>query len=253
MQKNEDNGINDIAPGNAGSENTLPENTDELSPGDIVYIKRNIREDISAAINVMIIIFAATGTGIMIDQPGNSGVFSTTGLANLKYYTVLSNELCLIVAVIWTVFYVFDKRSFTLLKLIASSAVSLTFVIVSCFLGPLYPDLDMYAGGNRYFHLIVPILGMLDFILLETKGKVPFKYTFIAALTSLIYGSVYLGNIFINGMGGEWPDTNDWYGFLNWGLPAALLIFLVIVICNFAIACVLRWINILINKERSRQ
>ena len=131
----------------------------------------------------------------------------------------------------------------------ASSAVMLTFMIIACFLGPLYPDLNMYEGGNLFFHLIVPILGMIDFTVLESKGEVPFKYTFISALTSLIYGNLYLANVMINGKG-EWPDTNDWYGFLNWGYPIGIAIFGFIVLLNFAIACILRWLNIRFNKVK---
>ena len=183
------------------------------------------KEIFSVVLNILIILFAGIGTFIMFSSPGTSGVFSASGISNFKYYTVLSNELCLVVSVIWLLFYFIKKRTFTMLKLMASSAVALTFIIIACFLGPLYPDLNMYEGGNRYFHLIVPILGMIDFVFLKTEGKVPFKYTFIAALTSLIYGNIYLGNIFINGMGEGWPDTNDWYGFLNWGPAAGAVIF----------------------------
>ena len=64
----------------------------------------------------------------------------------------------------------------------------------------------------------------------------PFKYTFIAAIPSLIYGNFYLANCLINGVG-EWPETNDWYGFLNWGYPVGIAIFAGVVLMNWGIAC----------------
>ena len=40
----------------------------------------------------------------------------------------------------------------------------------------------------------------------------------IAVIPMIVYGTFYLGNILLNGRG-EWPDTNDWYGFAMWGIP----------------------------------
>ncbi|MBQ6389654.1 MAG: hypothetical protein IJH90_08600 [Mogibacterium sp.] len=46
----------------------------------------------------------------------------------------------------------------------------------------------------------------------------------LAVLPMLIYGAVYLTNILINGIGVR-PHSNDWYGFVKWGLPVGLAIF----------------------------
>ena len=38
-----------------------------------------------------------------------------------------------------------------------------------------------------------------------------------------MYAVYYVLNMVINGIG-EWPATNDWYGFLNWGIgPGAVI------------------------------
>ena len=56
------------------------------------------------------------------------------------------------------------------------------------------------------------------------------------------------GTILINGKG-KWPDSNDWYGFMNWGFGPALIIFAVIILTNWGVACLLRWIQQAIRKH----
>lgn len=82
---------------------------------------------------------------------------------------------------------------------------------------------------------------------LKLKKKIPFKYTVLSGLPALVYGAFYLANVLINGIG-KWPDTNDWYGFLNWGYPVGIVIFAAIVLMDFGMAVLLRGLNILINR-----
>ncbi|MCR5633978.1 MAG: hypothetical protein K6F90_01555 [Lachnospiraceae bacterium] len=209
---------------------------DPIKDGDYVIIQSNPREKISDALNVIIICLAGAGVGRMIDHKDDAGVLMASGLENLKYFTVLSNIFCLIVAIIFIVLSLMRKKCPIILKLISVSGVALTFAIVAFFLAPMYPDLNMYEGTNRFFHLIVPIVAMIEFIMYEQERKMPFKYTFFAAIPSLIYGNFYLANCLINGIG-EWPETNDWYGFLNWGYPVGMVIFAGVVLVNWGIAC----------------
>lgn len=46
----------------------------------------------------------------------------------------------------------------------------------------------------------------------------------------------------LNGIG-VWPESNDWYGFLNWGPGFGALIFACIVLASFAMACILRFLR----------
>ena len=213
-----------------------------IKDGDYVIIQSNPREKISDALNVIIICLAGAGVGRMIDHKDDAGVLMASGLENLKYFTVLSNIFCLIVAIIFIVLSLMRKKCPIILKLISVSGVALTFAIVVFFLAPMYPDLNMYEGTNRFFHLIVPIVAMIEFIMYEQERKMPFKYTFFAAIPSLIYGNFYLANCLINGIG-EWPETNDWYGFLNWGYPVGMVIFAGVVLANWGIACLFWWIK----------
>ena len=213
---------------------------------------KNINDLIVIILNICIVIFTGIGTYLMwVNTDSDAGLMSS-GFANLKYFTVLSNLFCGIVAVIYLIFRLRSKELSILPKLMAASATGLTFLIIAAFLQPLYPDLNLYERGNLYFHLIVPLFAMAEFLIIKTREKIPFKYTLYSAALALAYGTYYLVNILINGIG-EWPDTNDWYGFLNWGFPVGIAIFAFVVLMDFGIACLLRFLNNLINKLRAKK
>ncbi len=209
--------------------------------------KTKILDKTETIFNIILVIFTICGTYAMLTNKEPGSGLTASGFQNLKFFTVLSNEFCGIVALIWLIFKRRNKTFPTLPKLMAASAVGITFVIIAFFLQPLYPDLNLYQGGNLWFHLIIPITAMIDFVIMKTETKIPFRYTLISALFALVYGIFYLGNIIINGIG-TWPDTNDWYGFLNWGWTVGMIIFAVIVIMNWAMACLLRFINHVIGR-----
>jgi hypothetical protein len=211
-----------------------------------------IRDKIQITLNMLIVILVIVGTIIMLTNTDSGSGLTSSGVENLKYFTVLSNEFCGIVALIWLIFLVKGRKFPVLFKLMSVAAVGLTFLIIAAFLAPMYSELNLYAGSNLFFHLIVPLVAMVEFLLIRTDEKIPFRYTFISASLSLIYGFCYYINIQINGIG-EWPDTNDWYGFLNWGYPVGFMIYGVTVLMNWGMACILRLLNKLLNSSRGKK
>ena len=201
--------------------------------------------------NVLIVIFVTIGTIVMLNNHDSATGLTSEGIENFKYFTVLSNVFCGIVALLYLIFKIKDKKIHILLKLMAASATGLTFLIIAAFLQPMYPELNLYKGGNLFFHLIVPLLAMCEFVLIKTE-KIPFRYTLISAILALIYGTGYCVNILINGKG-VWPNTNDWYGFLNWGWPVGLVIFAFIVIMDWMMACLLRFLNKILNRVKTEE
>ena len=199
----------------------------------------NMRKVLSAALNILILLLGVIGIYLTFFTADEDGVLLTKGLANLKYFTVLSNIFCIAVSFRTLIS---RKTMPSALRLTSVSAVFLTFAVIAFFLAPAYPDLNMYKGANLIFHLIIPLLALGEFFVTEIPGKIPLRDTFIAALFSLVYGTFYVINILVNGIG-EWPSSNDWYGFLNWGYMAGALIFLFIVITNWITAFSLRLIR----------
>ena len=118
-------------------------------------------------------------------------------------------------------------------------SVALTFTVVMTFLGPIYGYPGMFMGASLYMHLLVPLAAAADFCLLDRSGPVTIRDTFYALIPMALYAAVYIPNILINGVG-EWPNTNDWYGFFAFGGVMAAVIALVILLVTWGLALLLR-------------
>ena len=205
--------------------------------------KRNIRFTISILLNLLIIVFMVIGTVVMLmpRKDANGMVLMSRGWRNLRYFTVLSNEFCGIVSLLWLIFELRGKRFPAMLKLMSVTGVGLTFIVVACFFAPMLPERNLYEGGNFWFHLIVPVTAMLEYLILDTD-RIPARKAVIAALPSLLYGIGYSVNLLINGIG-TGVSSNDWYGFLTWGYPTGILIFMAVILMSWIIACLMQLLN----------
>ena len=199
--------------------------------------------------NIVIVILTVTGIILMFNGKPGEGVLQASGLANFKYYTVITNVFCGLIALIYLICLLAGKgtEKMAALKLAAVCGVAVTFAVVAFMFGPLYGFPQFYKGGNFIFHLTEPLAAMVEFIVVR-RERMPFVYTVIAAVPTFIYGACYMLNILINGMGGEWPNTNDFYAFLSWGWPVGMVIFAVITLSAFGAACLFR----AISNKRSR-
>ena len=196
------------------------------------------------ALNLIIVILAVTGIILMVTGTSEEGALQASGIENFKFYTVLTNVFCGFVAFIYLICLLINKGADRLvaLKLAAVCGVAVTFAVVAFMFGPLYGFPQFYKRGNLFFHLLLPLTAMLEFIIVKRK-RMPFRYTVIAAVPTLLYGICYMLNILINGIGGEWPDTNDFYAFLSWGWPVGIMIFAGITLTAFGVACLFRGIS----------
>ena len=195
-------------------------------------------------LNLIIVIFTVIGIILMLTSEAEEGALQSSGIENFKFYTVLTNVFCGIVASVFLVFKILkkDTEKIRVLKLAAVVGVAITFAVVAFMFGPLYGFLQFYKRGNLYFHLLLPVTAMIEFIAVKRR-KMPFRYTVFAAIPTLLYAIGYLLNILINGLGGPGPDTNDFYGFLNWGWPIGIVIFTGIPLTAFAVACIFRAVS----------
>lgn len=196
-------------------------------------------------IDTLIVICVAYGTWLMLTRGGDGTGLISSGLENLKYYTVLSNLFCGIVALAELVAHISRKSKFdfTMLKFMAATVTGLTAVIIAAFLQPTYPDLNMYQGSNLWFHLIVPVIAVAECVFTsDAASMLSFGRTMLTMIPSAVYGLFYALNILFRGIG-TWPDTNDWYGFLNWGWSIGIIIFLVIIIVTWLVSLALWLLN----------
>ena len=157
--------------------------------------------------------------------------FMSGGLRTLRYFTILSNLLEAYACVM------FIRKGNELLKYIAAVSVGLTFTVVMIFLGPIFGYALMFYGASLWFHLLIPLMAMAEFVICNRK-KMTVKDNLLTVFPMLVYGISYLGNIIINGIPG-----NDWYGFLRWGYVVGAVILVIIVIITFLIGFILKKLN----------
>ena len=208
-----------------------------------------IRSKAELILNIIIVILTVIGVVLMLTGKPEEGALQASGIENLKFYTVLTNVFCGAVALVYLIiiFLGKDAGKIRVLKLAAVCGVAITFAVVAFMFGPLYGYPQFYQRGNLYFHLLLPLTAMVEFVLVR-RPKMPFIYAVFAAVPTLLYGLGYMTNILINGIGGEWPDTNDFYAFLSCGWPVGIMIFAGITLTAFGVACIFRAIS---NKRSS--
>lgn len=191
-------------------------------------------------INVLLTVMVVIGY-LMVILVGDGGM-SVSGRDSLKYFTVQSNLLEGAASVMWLMINgrkkVSEKarRFGEVVKYVAGVCVGLTFVTVMVFLGPLYGYLSMLRGANIFFHLAVPLLAMAEVV--GGSERMGWRENLLAMIPMLLYSTVYLVNILVNGLGE--PFQRDIYGFVTWGMPIGIGIFAAICAADFLIGLVLR-------------
>ena len=189
-----------------------------------------MRKTVSKCLDLFI---SALALGVWLTSAfgsGRHGALSVEGLQSLRYFTVLSNLLqggvcfaCLCGANVgrW--------------KYVAAVSVALTFFVVLLLLGPAYGYDSMYVGANFWFHLILPILGMVNFLIIDREGTFSLRDSLLTLIPMLAYSLFYVGNLLVNGV-----RDNDWYGFAKHGPQSAVSAFLIMLGLNWIIALLMR-------------
>lgn len=170
------------------------------------------------------------------------GMLEDSGLSALKYFTTLSNLFEAIAALIWAIHALVKKNSVSAflegLKYVACVQLFVTFLTIVAFLLPIYGFELTCTGNNFWLHIVFPVAAILEQIFLA-ETKISLRTNLIAVLPPLVYGIFYVINIQVNGKG-VYPNTNDWYGFLNWGYPVGICIFVGICVIAFLLGLLLR-------------
>lgn len=191
------------------------------------------------------IIFMTCGIKIM----GEDIVLSNSSIEAFKYFTVDSNLFMGIVAIIFAYYdyLIITKKkkeiptSLYAFKHLATTSVLLTFAVTVCYLAPFseYEFLAFFRNSNLFFHLIVPILSVIVYVLYEKKnqdGKIV-KYGLIPmAIYSVFYISSYLIHL-----GSDSIKDYDWYHFFQNGVIGSIISIVLVLLVTFILSYVL-WI-----------
>ena len=209
---------------------------------------------VSFILNILNFLLVLTGVILMVTI--GSKALGTSDITVFKYFTFQSNVFMGAVAFIYAIFQLLillnkrDKLPHVLLVFnhVGVTAVSLTFLVVIFFLAPGYGFNLMYNGANLFFHGIVPVVAMVNFMFIEKECQIKFKETAFAAIPSLLYGIVYFINVASKNAYGD--IKVDFYMFGANGPLIGAFNFIAIVSIAYGFGVVLYFINRLVFKKR---
>lgn len=219
------------------------------------------KQQISITLCIVIFLMAVAGSIMCF---GEIYVVQTKALEHgilfLKFFTVQSNVLGGISALLYVIFLLRANKKQTkiptwvhVLRYIATIDLTITFLVVALFLGFITDEgyFSMYANANFFFHLAVPVLSFVSFCFFEKAPKFKFSFTFLGIIHLALYSIFYLIVVLTHYdyQTGKIDLYYDWYGFAQLGLPIAFVAAVVVIGLGFLVAFLLYKIN---NKQSKK-
>lgn len=211
-----------------------------------------MKKKIALTINIIITILTIFAsfimfTGIKITQ-GIEPVLETTKLGMFKFYTVDSNMLMGLIALLFAVLQITKKeitKNMYRLNLMATTSVTLTFIIVFTYLGNIAQGgiISLLQNSNLFFHLIIPVLSIINFTIFERTDKLKLKDTLYGIIPTVIYGILYTTNLLLHVENGTVSTIYDWYWFVQNGIKTAFIVAPAIILISYIISLVLWKLN----------
>ncbi len=215
-------------------------------------MKKDVKKTISIILNSMIVICTVLATIMMFTglkfSQGTEAVLESTKLGMFRFFTVDSNILMGITSLAYLIEIVRNKnisRQLYLTKLASTTAVTLTFLVVVLYLGPISKGgmISMFRNSNLFFHLITPLLSIISFTLTEKYNAKSVKDSFVGLIPTAIYGIYYLGNIILHLEDGKVSPRYDWYWFVQNGISSVFIVIPIIFTLTYFISFSLWKIN----------
>ena len=220
-------------------------------------MKNKTKTIISLILNILIVLFTIIACIIMFTSfkfmNGYDVALESSKFGMFRFFTVQSNIFVGIASLIFLIYEIKILRgkkkniptSIYNLKLIATSAVTLTFIVVFTYLGRVAKGglLSLLMNSNLFFHLIIPILSVIAFVIFERTNKIKFKYTFLGVVPTFLYEMYYLTNILIHAENNQVPVEYDWYYFVQNGITSALIIAPLMLVITYIITLILWALN----------
>ena len=191
----------------------------------------NKREKLSIIFNCLIFIFTLFATISMIigfKFMGQLEVLSERNFKSFKYFTVDSNVFAGLISLAYLIYKLTPAGkkqttlpgAFYILKLAASTGVTLTMMVTVFFLAPSSHGnfLHYFMNSNFFMHLITPLLCIISFIFFEAAEPQKLTSTIPGILPMLLYSFYYTPNILLHLDNGKVDRAYDWYNFLAGGV-----------------------------------
>ena len=223
--------------------------------------KKSIK--ISLIINILVVVMTIFASIIMFTgfkfMHAYETVLESTRIGMLRFFTVESNLLMGIVSLLFAIDEVrllnnkineIEAKMYNL-KLMSCTAVGLTFFVVFAYLGPISKGgiPSMLMNSNLFFHLLIPVISILNFICFERTNKIKFRNTLSGIVPTFIYEIYYLINILIHMENGKVSPIYDWYWFVQNGVWTAIIVAPMMLVISYIISLVM-W---RLNKETTKK
>ncbi len=216
-----------------------------------------VKIKISLVLNIIISILTIIATVIMFTgfkfMIGPEPILESTKLGMLRFFTVQSNLLMGVVALIFAIkeIQLLNNKiedinvKFYILKLMATTAVGLTFLTVFAYLGPIAKDgiISLLMNSSLFFHLIIPVISMLNFVIFERTDKIKIKNSVYTLIPTVLYGVYYSINVFIHMENGLVSTKYDWYWFVQNGVWTAIIVIPLMLAVTYIIGLILWRLN----------
>lgn len=110
--------------------------------------------------------------------------------------------------------------------MVATVAVSLTFFVVFAIFGFMSKGglAPLLRNSYLFFHLIIPIVSILNYVIFEKTNIIKFKHIFYGLLPTFLYEIYYTINLLMNMKNGTVSLRNDWYSFAQNGILITILV-----------------------------
>ena len=218
---------------------------------------KNKKIKISLVLNIIIVLFTIIAcfmmfTGLKFSN-GVEPVLETTKLGMFKFFTVDSNLLMGIVSLIFIIYEIKIlknkkediPKNVYILKLMSTTAVTLTFVVVFSYLGPISKGgiPSMIRNSNLFFHFLTPLLSIVTFTIFEKTDKLKYRYSFWGLVPTLVYAIFYITNVLIHIENHKVSPTYDWYWFVQNGVWTAVIVAPIIILMTYGISFILWKLN----------
>ena len=143
--------------------------------------------------------------------------FRKCGILNLRFYTVLSNVLALVVSLLYVVYYIrnFNQKDTAFprwlkqLKFVTCNCLAVTFVVVVAVLIPMdgIQSVDHYIFGpaNIYHHVFCPLIMIFSFCVFEKERKITVRDNVLALIPTIIYAVVMVILNLVKVLKGPYP------------------------------------------------
>ena len=212
---------------------------------------------ISITFNILIVVLTILTTIMMFTGfkfiPGDDLVLESNNLGMFRFFTVDSNIFMGIVALIFSILEFkllagkIDQipKKYYILKLMGTTGVALTFLVVVTYLAPVIPNgfVLLFKNSNLFYHLVTPLLSIITFIFFEKTDALTFKNAFYGIVPTFLYEIYYLINILIHMENGKVSLLYDWYMFLQNGVWTAIIVAPLMIVITYVLSLIIWKLN----------